>query len=158
MDTSSVASREILEVAEEAAEGRLGLDRATQLAGRGSGNELNFSFEYDGFLFAVRATTAEQKTNVRFHAHLGNLPYTGESKHSRTDALAILWAAEPALGGRVRLTHRQRIIFTEEIWIDEPLTPVTLISCSARLLLRAKPYLAMLSEVVSPPTSSQLDA
>jgi len=148
---SAASAKQFIEVANEVGSGSLGLNRAGELAGKGEDGDIKFTFEYLGFLFAVRAAASEQRTNVRFHANLGNMPYTGESAERRRDAMNILWFAAAKLGGRVRMTPEQRILLTEEFWLDEPLTPTALMTCAAKLLLKAKPYLELLIAVVSPP-------
>ena len=152
---SAESTKQFLEVVDEASAGALGLNRAGELAGKSDSGEINFTFEYLGFLFAVRAAAAEQRTNIRFHANLGHMPYTGESAERRRRAMKILPIAAAALGGRVQMTPEQRILLTEEIWLDEPLTPTALISCTAKLLLLAKPYLELLDQVVSPPAGQE---
>jgi len=134
--------------------GPIGLDRATSLAGKSEGDGLRFTFEYEGFLFAVQASAGSQNTQMRFHANLGSLPYTAENSYARTQALAVLRSASRALGGRLQLTPRQRILLLEDITIDEPFTPVLLMSRAAKLLVMAKPYLELLSGYVHPPVEA----
>ncbi len=131
----------------------LAVDGQGRLARRPESTPLDFTFEYRGFLFAVRAESDDHNGRMRFHAHLGNLPYSAESSGKRADTLAIVAAAGQALGGRVHLTPEQRILLLEEMRFDAPLTPVVLISNIVRLLLEAKPFLELLARVVEPPAA-----
>ena len=148
MNNQGLTTKQLLD---SAGAGPLGLEKASEMAGKGGDDGLRFSFEYGGFLFAVFATSGEQNTNMRFHANLGSLPYTAENPHDRAHAMAVLRSASKALGGRVQLTPRQRILLQENITINEPLTPAMLMSRAAKLLVMAKPYLELLSEFVHPP-------
>lgn len=132
--------------------GEPGLAGLKTLTGVGGEDGVNFSFEYGGFLFAVRAFAEQQNTQIRLHAKLGNLPYTAENAIARSHAMTVLKSASRALGGRVSLTPQQRIMLREDITIDEPLTPVMLMSRTAELLVMAKPYLELLTQYVEPPT------
>ena len=148
MNDKGQATRELLE---NTRQGSLGLDQTASLTGKSSDDGLRFSFEYSGFLFAVRAAAGQQNTSIRFHANLGNMPYTAENPYARRHAMAVLRSAGRALGGRVVLTPEQRILLHESLVIDEPFTPVMLMSRTAKLLVMAKPYLELLSRFVTPP-------
>ncbi len=148
MSNQGHTTKQLLEGSET---GVIGLDKASTLAGKGHDDGLRFSFEYGGFLFAVHAVAGQQSTKMRFHANLGSLPYTAENPHDRAHAMAVLRSASKALGGRVQLTPRQRILLQENITISEPFTPVLLMSRAAKLLVMAKPYLELLSDFVHPP-------
>jgi hypothetical protein len=131
--------------------GAPGLTGIMSLAGASGGEGLNFSFEFGGFLFAVHASAEQQRTKIRLHANLGDMPYTAENATARNYAMAVLRSASCALGGRVSLTPQQRIMLREEIIFAEPLTPVTLMSRTAELLIMANPYLELLTHFVRPP-------
>ena len=133
----------------------LAVDGQGRLARKPDGTRLEFTFEYLGFLFAVRMESNDHSGHMRFHADLGNLPYSAESSGKRADALAIVVAAAGrALGGRVQTTREQRILLFEEMRFEEPLTPVVLMSSTARLLLEAQPFLELLAQVVEPPVAA----
>ena len=132
----------------------LAVDDQGRLACKPDSTRLEFTFEYRGFLFAVRTESNDHSGHMRFHAHLGNLPYTAESLAKRANALAIVAAAGRALGGRVQTTREQRILLFEEMRFEEPLTPVVLMSSTVRLLLEAQPFLELLAQVVEPPVAA----
>lgn len=142
-------TKSLIENINTASNRALGLDKVTELAGKGTKFEI--TFEYLGFLFAVKASTHQQQTNMRIHAHLGNIPYTVEGGDRRTNAMKALESAAGFLGGRITITSQQRIMLLEDYVIDEPLTPVLMISKATILLVRAKPYLELLASVVRPP-------
>ena len=129
----------------------MGLDQVASLGGKDADGPLEFSFEYQGYIFAVQADASEQRTNIKFRANLGSLPYTAEDPVARSSAYAVLRAASQVLGGKVRLTPRQRVILLDDITVDEPFTPVVLLSLSTRVLVQAKPYLELLATFISPP-------
>ena len=132
----------------------LAVDGHGRLARKAAGTRLEFTFEYLGFLFAVRMESNDHSGHMRFHAHLGNLPYSAESSAKRANALAIVAAAGRALGGRVQTTREQRILLFEETRFKEPLTPVVLMSSTVRLLLDAQPFLELLAQVVETPVAA----
>jgi hypothetical protein len=132
----------------------LAVDGQGRLARKADSTRLEFTFEYRGFLFAVRTESNDHSARMRFHAHLGNLPYSAESLGKRADALAIAVAAGRALGGRVQTTREQWILLFEEMLFEEPLTPVVLMSGTVRLLLEAQPFLELLTQVVEPPVAA----
>ena len=132
----------------------LAVDGQGRLARKADGTRLEFTFEFLGFLFAVRTESNDHSGHMRFHADLGNLPYSAESSGKRADALAIVAAAGRALGGRVQTTREQRILLFEEMRFEEPLTPVVLMSSAVRLLLEVQPFLELLAQVVEPPMAA----
>ncbi len=132
----------------------LAVDGQGRLVRKPDSTRLEFTFEYRGFLFAVRTESNDHSRHMRFHAHLGNLPYSAESSGKRADALAIVAAAGRALGGRVQTTREQRILLIEAMRFEEPLRPVVLMSSTARLLLEAQPFLERLAQVVEPPVAA----
>jgi hypothetical protein len=151
MSDKGLVTKTFLETAQD---GTPALTALKALTGEGESEELSFTFEYGGFLFAVKALTDQRTTQIRLHANLGSMPYTAENAEARGAAMAVLRSASQALGGRVRLTPRQRILLQEELELDEPLTPVTLMSRTAKLLVLAKPYLELLTPYVHPPANA----
>ncbi|NQW01179.1 MAG: hypothetical protein HQ483_15850 [Rhodospirillales bacterium] len=152
-DSSAEKTKKLVETMEGSPEQPLGLLKAKELAGKG--DKFEFTFEYLGFLFAVKAGTDGQKTNMRVHANFGYVPYTVEGPSRRATAMDILGAAAEHLGGRVFITAEQRIMLIEDYVIDEPLTPVLLLTKATTLILKAKPFLALMARVVNPPVRSQ---
>lgn len=113
---------------------------------------IQFGFQYRGIPFVVSAHSKDDgTTRMSTVASLGVLPYTAENPSSRATALKIMDAAVGDLGGRIRLTDKQRIELIENIHLDVPLTPSVLLTRTAELVLQAKPYLELLACVVKPP-------
>jgi len=133
----------------------LGISRSRELAGGNPTEQMEFTFTHRGFLFAVRARSHEQATEMQFRAHLGNLPYTYEDPFARINAFSVVEAAGAALGGRITLTEQQRIMLSELIIINEPLTPTLLMTKATSLILKAEPYLELLSMIITPPIIPQ---
>lgn len=142
-------TKSLVEKIEGPADQPLGLMKAKELAGQE--NPIEFSFEYLGFLFAVKASADGDKTNMRVHANLGCVPYTVESPTRRATALDILGAATEHLGGHVKITPQQRIMLHDDYVFDEPLTPVLLMTKATTLMLKAQPFLKLMARVVRPP-------
>lgn len=127
----------------------LGLVKAQELAGKG--NHFEFTFEYLGFLFAVKAAADGNKTNMQVRANLGVIPYTVEGPTRRATAMEVLSCAAEHLGGRVKISSGQRIMLSENYVFDEPLTPVMILTKATMLMLRAKAFLQLMARVVDPP-------
>jgi len=142
-------TKDLLHTMEVVGEDPIGLGRAAALAGMS--DHFDFTFSYLGFLFAVKATTIDGRRQVQFRANLGKIPFTSENSNGRVSAMRIVNVAGNALGGNVRITPDQRIMLSDEFWLDEAMTPVLLISITTRLLVRAKPYLEMLAGSVNKP-------
>lgn len=120
------------------------------LAHRGGSGAIDFQFVYLGYPFAVRAEAGSRGATVNIRAILGYLPYTSESRRGRYGAMEILQACSQAMGQRVRLADKQRLILSDKRTTRDALTPVNLMSIMVGMLLEAKPYLQLLSEYLTP--------
>jgi hypothetical protein len=125
--------------------GAVGLDEDGQLITKNSDGQIDFTFKYMGYQFAVRADVAPGHTRMRIHAVLGHLPYTAEARELRANMRAVVHEAGRALGGRIHINQEQRILFLDEFNFDETLTPNSLLTKTVAFLLSAKPYLDLLS-------------
>ncbi len=130
------------------------LEVSGDLMGPPPHDRLDVGFEYLGVPFVVRAQSRDQGIDMEVRASVGVLPFTAEDSERRATALAILNAATADLGGRVRLTPDQRVIIAERLRMDEALTPVALLSRTVKIVLRHKPYIELLSLVVTPPSQA----
>jgi hypothetical protein len=90
---------------------------------------------------------------MRFHANLGHIPFTSESRSNREHVVSIVNVAGTMLGGKVKVSPEQRILLVDEFWFDEPLTPNLLLTKTVQLLIRAKPYLMLLAEYINKPVT-----
>jgi len=120
------------------------------LAHRGGSGAIDFQFTYLGYPFAVRAEAGARGSTVNIRAVLGYLPYTSESKRGRLGTIQVLDASSKAMGQRVRLGEKQRLIMSDKRTTRDTLTPVNLMSLMVGMLLEAKPYLQLLAEYVKP--------
>lgn len=124
--------------------GAVGFDEHGQLTRKKHDGQYDFQFAYMGYQFAVRAETEPDHTRMRVHAFLGHLPYTAESPELRINLRAVVVAAGQALGGRIHVTRKQRVMFFDEFNFDETLTPTSLLSKTVAFLLAAKPYFELM--------------
>ena len=148
-ENSALNTKSLVAAMDGRADEPLGLMKAKEISGKGDAFE--FSFEYLGFLFAVKANADGQKTKMRVHANLGCVPYTAEGPSRRATAMEILGAAAEYLGGHVTISRQQRILLYEDYVFDEPLTPVLLLTKATTLMIKAKPFLQLMARVVQPP-------
>ena len=127
--------------------GAVRLDEAGQLVRKNHDGQIEFTFQYMGYQFAVKAEVETGHTRMRIHAVLGHLPYTAEAPELRHNMRAVVLEAGRALGGRIHINGEQRILFLDEFNFDETLTPTSLLSKTVAFLLSAKPYLELLSMI-----------
>jgi len=120
------------------------------LAHRGGEGAIDFQFNYLGFPFAVRAEAGTHGATVNIRAVLGYLPYTAESRSGRLGVMQIIEAASQAMGQRVRLGEKQRLIMSDKRTTNDALTPVNLMALMVGMLLEAKPYLQLLVDYMTP--------
>lgn len=151
VDNSEMAREIVRVIGENGAVVPLRLGPDGHVERPGNDRRFDFTFEYRGFLFAVRSEPAEGGVSVRVHANLGDLPYTSESSENRANALAIVKAAVDAMGGRIMLTPKQSILLLEHFKVEGPFEFRTVLAKTVALLTQAKPYLELLSVVVHPP-------
>lgn len=150
LESAAQKTKSFIDAMPSVGEGPLALGKTIEIAGKSS-NKFEFSFEYLGLLFAVKASSEGQKTHMKVHAHLGNMPYSVEGSARRNNALQILDVASLHLGGRVIVTPRKRILLIEDYVFNEPLTPVLMLTKTTTLLIQAKPFLEIMARVITPP-------
>lgn len=80
----------------------------------------------------------------------GSLPYTAEGAERRRSIQAVLTAARQRSGLSWDVTPQQQIEVKGGITLDLPLTPIALVAGAVTLLLRARPYLDLLLEALTP--------
>ncbi len=153
--TSAENTRSLIDNVDKNSNEPLGLIKAQELAGKG--NAFEFTFQYMDFLFAVKAQGEGDRTKMQIHANLGYVPYTVEGITRRVTAMDILGAATEHMGGRVKISPQQRIMLYEDFDFDEPLTPVLILTKVTMLMLRAKPFLTLMSRVIDPPMKQKTD-
>lgn len=112
--------------------------------------DIEFMVQYQGYWFAVHVDQLGTYSKLRIHGSMGRLPYSYESAFSRTNVMAVVRAAGKALGGTVRVDENQRIILIETLTFPGRLSPKVVIAETAKVLLRVKPYLQLVSTLQPP--------
>ena len=120
-----------------------------------SDQPLEFTFDYQGFLFAAKAERSDDGDVVHFHANLGRVPYSAQSKFHRANAIAIVNAASKVLKGRMKLSGQQRIMLIHKQKTQGRLTPNSLMVAVVELIIMSKPFLYLLSSSVELPTRTK---
>ncbi len=126
----------------------VGLGRLSEVLGKAADGDLEFDFDFKGVTISVRARSTNQKTNMNFAVDLGNMPYTAEDAVARNSAVAILSSASRQLGGKIQVTGEQRIVYTNNLYFNEPFSPVMLVSGATLFKVRVKPYVELLAGFV----------
>ncbi len=128
----------------------VGLSRLSEVIGKAAEGDLEFGFDFKGMTVSVRARAKNQKTNMKFAADLGAMPYTAEDAAARNSAVAILRSASRQLGGKIRVTADQRIVYYNDLYFDEPFSPVMLVSGATLFTVRVKPFVELIAGYVRP--------
>ena len=106
---------------------------------------IEFTVQYEGFWFAIHADQQGTKTVLRVHGIVGHLPFTYQSNFARTNILAVVSEASRAIKGQVRVDENQRIILIDTVTVEGALTPKVILAETAKVLLRLKPYLELVT-------------
>ena len=107
-----------------------------------------FTFECLGLRFSASTRVRKNELWLKLAAKVGPIPYTAESLTRRRDALAIMRATLALPHGKLGLTRDSHIEVSGEVPLQEPLTPVNVVSAAAQLVLQVKPYVTLLSDFV----------
>lgn len=107
-----------------------------------------FTFASLGLRFDAATRVRQSKLWLMLTAKAGPLPYSAESLERRRDALAIIRASRGLPHGKLGLSQDRQIEVSGEIPLDDPLTPVQVVSAAAQLVLEIKPYVALLADFV----------
>jgi hypothetical protein len=126
----------------------LELDRIPLLgAPEGAGAPVAFRFCLDEVPFRARAERRDGRLAVTLEGELGVMPFTIESAARRRRLRRVVVAASRASGFGWTVDGRQRILVTGETLLDQPLTPAAVLTGVVTLLLRLRPYLALVVAV-----------
>lgn len=106
-------------------------------------SKINFMVQYQGFWFAVHTDQKENGVTMRVHGIIGHLPYSYQSSFLRTNIFAVVHAASREIKGKIRVDDQQRILLIDEVFFKGQLTPKLIVSETAKVLLRLKPYLEL---------------
>ncbi|NVJ91690.1 MAG: hypothetical protein HWE34_08540 [Methylocystaceae bacterium] len=116
-------------------------------------SEIDFMVQYQGFWFAVHTDQKENGVTMRVHGIIGHLPYSYQSSFLRTNIFAVVHAASREIKGKIRVDDQQRILLIDEVFFKGQLTPKLIVSETAKVLLRLKPYLELV-KALQPLTST----
>jgi hypothetical protein len=106
-----------------------------------------FRFCLDEVPFRARAERRDGRAAVTLEGELGVMPFTIESAARRRRLQRVVAAASRASGFGWAVDGRQRILVTGETTLDQPLTPAAVLTGIVALLLRLRPYLALVVAV-----------
>lgn len=107
---------------------------------------IDFNFVYKGIPFAAGYGVTPQGAFLTIVGEVGILPYSAQSATSRRTLLAIMEAANAAIGRRFRVNAASRIEIRSTITLDQPINAVNLIVAAAQVLLPALPYLECIAD------------
>ncbi len=127
----------------------VGLGRLSEVLGKAVDGDLKFDFDFKGMTVSVLARATNQKTNMKFAADLGNMPYTAEDAVARISAVAILISASRRLGGKIHVTSEQRIVYFNDLFFNELFSPVMLVSGATLFTVQVKPFVELIAGYVS---------
>ena len=112
-------------------------------------DRLSFSFTFLGTRFeASAALGGANKLKLDLIADLGPLPYSVESRMARSAVLDMVAAGEFGFG-RFAIAKNQMIRVEGTVPIEQPLTPVALLTALTAFLLDLKPHLDSFAQQVS---------
>jgi hypothetical protein len=112
-------------------------------------DRLSFSFAFLGTRFdASAALGGVNKLNLDLTADLGPLPFSVESRMARSAVLDMVAAGEFGFG-RFSIAKNQMIRVEGTVPIEQPLTPVALLTALTAFLLDLKPHLDSFAQQVT---------
>lgn len=113
-------------------------------------NSMRFRFERFGVPISAMAwRTPEGDGRVRIEGDLGPLPYSVEAPEARKRVLQVLYAARFLEEPLLVLSPKHTIMLCAETTVAEPVTPITVITAVASLVVDAHPYLELIGEYLA---------
>lgn len=112
-------------------------------------DRLSFSFAFSGTRFQATAELGgANKLNLALTGDLGPLPYSVESRMARSAVLDMVAAGEFGFG-RFAIAKDQMIRVEGSVPIEQPLTPVALLTALTAFLVDLKPHLDSFAQQVA---------
>ncbi len=112
---------------------------------------LEFGFDFAGAEFTARIEPVETGARLQLDAAMAPMPYSGEHRQRRRDALMIIRASRTGLRhGRFLLDAQGQIRLLGELSIGRPVTPAALVAATTRMLIGATPWIALLFRYLGP--------
>ena len=130
------------------------LDHNGQLTARVNDEPLCFSFRYRSFTFDGSIEPG-QHALIRLKTDCGYLPYTAESPEARQCVRQIIRESHRIPGARLSISERQVITLESEAVPPAPRTPVSVISTLVSLLLKSRPLLSLMDDLLMPARARQ---
>jgi hypothetical protein len=125
------------------------LDHNGQLTARFDDEPICFSFRYRNFTFEGSIEPGHHAL-IRLRTDCGYLPYTAESPEARQCVRQIIRESHRIPGARLRLSDRQVISLESEAVPPAPRTPVSVVSTLVSLLLKSRPLLTLMDDLLKP--------
>lgn len=126
----------------------LELDRLHLFGSTGAG-AISFCFAFRDVPFSCTAERQDGRPVLALVGDFGALPYSAESPERRRSVQTVLAAAQRRSGLEWKVTPTQTIAVKGGITLDLPLTPKALVVGTVAVLLRARPYIDLLVEILS---------
>lgn len=112
---------------------------------------LVFTFDFQGATFTAQGRKSAERFQVAFDASLGPLPFTAESLERRRaiQGLVVAKANEP--GPSITIDNAMDIRVAGQFDVQQPISPVAVLTGLTEILLELKPWLARLAELLGAP-------
>ena len=128
---------------------RIGPDGTVQRTPR---QRLSFSFDFEGATFTAEARPAHGDWIIVLPAELGPLPYSAESLTARPAIQALVAAQTGSSGLRIDLDDAINLVVRGNVVVPQPVTPVALLTSMTEALLKLRPSLRRLAELLASAT------
>jgi hypothetical protein len=112
------------------------------------GGQIEFSFRFMGRRFEANTRPTASGMVLQLSAEIGPLPYSAEGGGIRSAAFAVIDASHLMDGARLVISQHRWIYCIGKAMLKDGWTRNDAISASVRLMLTAKPYLQMLSDIL----------
>lgn len=129
--------------------GDFSLDHDGKLSARVHDEPLTFSFRYRNFTFDGSIEPG-QSALIRLKTDCGYLPYTAESPEARQCVREIIRESHRIPGARLYISDRQVISLESEAVPPAPRTPVSVVATLVSLLLKSRPLLTLMDDLLKP--------
>jgi hypothetical protein len=112
------------------------------------GGQIEFGFLFMGRRFEANTRPTAAGMVLQLSAEIGPLPYSAEGGGIRSAAFAVIDASHLMDGARLVISQHRWIYCIGKAMLKDGWTRNDAISASVRLMLTAKPYLQMLSNIL----------
>lgn len=109
---------------------------------------LSFSFAFGGTRFQATTALGPNTLNLELMGDLGPLPYSAESRVARSAMLEMIASGDFRFG-RFAIAKDQIVRVEGSIAIEQPLTPVALLTALTAFLVDLKPHLDSFAQQIA---------